>query len=300
MRFVEDDLRAADLNPATVVLLYLSTSLTRETDSETLAGAPARGAYRVAPVPVGLFGRRIARSRSRAPTCISGPCRNDRCRGAQTCPCRCRSAASSRSPRCLWGIWRGRREEAAGRQRPTPARRPALPSPGVRDAWLEILPGRREEAASGAAHKTADYARIGGMNRRRPPGVSDLFRLSGAVRRDPAVDTWMDEGAADLQSIAQTWFAHMRECGDDVVELVHDGCPVACVENAPFAYVDSFSSHVNVGFFRGAELSDPAGLLVGTGKRMRHVMLRPGDKVDSAALRALIAAAYLDIKTRLG
>ncbi len=138
------------------------------------------------------------------------------------------------------------------------------------------------------------------MNRRRPPGVSDLFRLSGAVRRDPAVDTWMDEGAADLQSIAQTWFAHMRECGDDVVELVHDGCPVACVENAPFAYVDSFSSHVNVGFFRGAELSDPAGLLVGTGKRMRHVMLRPGDKVDSAALRALIAAAYLDIKTRLG
>jgi hypothetical protein len=37
-----------------------------------------------------------------------------------------------------------------------------------------------------------------------------------------------------------------------------------------------FTAHVNVGFFRGAELSDPNGLLQGTGKFMRHVKLRPG------------------------
>lgn len=137
------------------------------------------------------------------------------------------------------------------------------------------------------------------MNRRKPAGIDALFRLSGAVRRDAAVDTWMAEGAVELQAIAQTWFEHMRECGDDVLELLHDGCPVVCVEDAPFAYVDSFTSHVNVGFFHGAELSDPASLLEGTGKRMRHVKLRPGAKVNGAALRALIAAAYLDIKARL-
>ena len=129
--------------------------------------------------------------------------------------------------------------------------------------------------------------------------MNDIFRLSGAVRRDAAVDTWMDEGAVELQSIAQTWFEYMRDCGDDVLELVHDGCPVACVEGAPFAYVDSFTRHVNVGFFRGAELSDPAGLLEGTGKRMRHVKVRLGAKVNRAALRALIDAAYVDIKARL-
>ena len=91
----------------------------------------------------------------------------------------------------------------------------------------------------------------------------------------------------------------MRQCGDDVLELMHDGCPVACVEDAPFAYVDSFTSHVNVGFFYGAVLDDPAGLLEGSGKRMRHVKLRPGRELDAAALGDLIAAAYVDIKARL-
>lgn len=91
----------------------------------------------------------------------------------------------------------------------------------------------------------------------------------------------------------------MRECGTDVRELMHDGCPVACVEDAPFAYVNVFTAHVNVGFFHGAALKDPAKLLVGTGKHMRHVKLKPGLEPDFAALKALIIAAYLDIRRRL-
>jgi hypothetical protein len=91
----------------------------------------------------------------------------------------------------------------------------------------------------------------------------------------------------------------MRECGDDVRELMHDGCPVACVEDVPFGYVNVFKAHVNVGFFLGALLRDPGGLLEGTGKRMRHVKVRPGEELDSAALRALIDAAYFDVKSRL-
>jgi hypothetical protein len=59
--------------------------------------------------------------------------------------------------------------------------------------------------------------------------------------------------------------------------FLHDGCPVACLGDAPFSYVNVFTSHVNVGFFHGAALPDPAHLLPGTGKRhMRHVALRPG------------------------
>jgi hypothetical protein len=132
-------------------------------------------------------------------------------------------------------------------------------------------------------------------------GRDEIFRLSGGVKRDPAVDTWLiEEGPVELQSIAKKWFAQMRQCGDDVRELMHDGCPVACVEDAPFAYVNRFKSHVNVGFFHGAVLKDPAGLLEGSGKRMRHVKLSPSLELNAAALSGLVGAAYADIKGRLG
>jgi hypothetical protein len=131
-------------------------------------------------------------------------------------------------------------------------------------------------------------------------GMNEIFRLSGGVKRDPAVDMWLIEGGpVEQQSIAQKWFAQMRQCGDDVRELMHDGCPVACVEDAPFGYVNTFKSHVNVGFFHGAALEDPAGLLEGSGKRMRHVKLSSGRELNAAALSRLIGAAYVDIKGRL-
>ena len=131
-------------------------------------------------------------------------------------------------------------------------------------------------------------------------GSNDILRLSGGVRRDPAVETWLTDGPIELQSIARKWFVRIRRCGDDVRELMHDGCPVGCVDDAPFAYVNSFKSHVNVGFFYGAALKDPVGLLEGSGRRMRHVKLKPGPELHSAALCDLIDAAYLDIKVRLG
>ena len=131
-------------------------------------------------------------------------------------------------------------------------------------------------------------------------GRTNILRLSGGARRDPAVDIWLADGPIELRSIAQKWFMQMRQCGDDVRELMHDGCPVACVEDAPFGYVNSFRSHVNVGFFYGAVLEDPAGLLQGSGKRMRHVKLKPDQEPNTAALRDLIDAAYLDIGARLG
>jgi len=91
----------------------------------------------------------------------------------------------------------------------------------------------------------------------------------------------------------------MRKCGDEVRELLHDGCPVACLGDAPFGYVNVFKSHVNVGFFQGAALPDPAKLLQGTGKFMRHVKLRPGTATNAAALHTLIDTAYSDIKARV-
>lgn len=129
--------------------------------------------------------------------------------------------------------------------------------------------------------------------------MSQLFRFSSSVRRDPAIEAWMREHAGELGAIARRWFEVMRACGDDVRELLHDGHPTACVADAAFAYVNAFRAHVNVGFFRGAELADPDGLLEGTGKFMRHVKLRPGRDVDAEALTELIETAYTDMKGRL-
>lgn len=128
---------------------------------------------------------------------------------------------------------------------------------------------------------------------------TELFRLDGAVARDPAIDLWMKEHAAELGAIAQYWFGAMRNCGDEVRELMHDGCPTACFGDAAFCYVSAFRSHVNVGFFQGSALADPAHLLQGTGKFMRHVKLRPGGYTNEAALHRLIETAYGDIKARV-
>lgn len=119
------------------------------------------------------------------------------------------------------------------------------------------------------------------------------------MKRDPAVDRWMHEHSGELGDIAKRWFDVMRNCGDDVQELLHDGHPTACVGEAAFGYVNAFRDHVNVGFFRGAEIDDPAGLLEGTGKRMRHVKLRPEQNIDESALTKLIEIAYIDMRRRL-
>src|ERR1700691_4458525 len=103
---------------------------------------------------------------------------------------------------------------------------------------------------------------------------TDLLRCTGARERDPAVDAWLTERPGEPGTIAREWFEKMRKCGDEVRELLHDGCPVACLGDAPFGYVNVFTSHVNVGFFHGAALPDPARLLEGSGKFMRHVKLR--------------------------
>jgi hypothetical protein len=132
---------------------------------------------------------------------------------------------------------------------------------------------------------------------------TELLRFNGAVERDPAIDAWlktkMDDHAGELGAIAEQWFDVMRTCGDEIRELMHDGCPVACLGDAPFGYVNVFTAHVNVGFFQGASLPDPDRLLQGDGRFMRHVKLKPGMATNSAALTRLIHAAYSDIKARV-
>lgn len=129
--------------------------------------------------------------------------------------------------------------------------------------------------------------------------MSGFLRFDGAVRHERKIDEWFEARHPELGAIARGWFDEMRRIGPDVTELLHDGHPTACVTDAAFGYVNVFTSHVNIGFFHGASLEDPAGLLQGSGRFMRHVKARPGNLPDEASLKALIRAAYVDIKQKL-
>ncbi len=129
--------------------------------------------------------------------------------------------------------------------------------------------------------------------------MNDLMLFPLAVTRDPSIDAWFADTSNPLKLVAQPWYTRIRGCGDDVCELMHDFCPTACVGQAAFAYVNAFSKHANIGFYQGAFLPDPSGLLQGRGKRMRHVKLHWGQHVDNVAVTALIMAAYNDMHARL-
>lgn len=117
--------------------------------------------------------------------------------------------------------------------------------------------------------------------------------------QDLTMDIWLRSKTPALRPIAVKWFNEIKNCGNDVQDIFHDGYPIGCVNKAPFAYVNIFSSHVNVGFFYGADLDDKSGVLEGSGKRMRHIKLKPEVAYYDNEITNFIKAAYLDIKKRL-
>src|SRR4051812_5882970 len=149
--------------------------------------------------------------------------------------------------------------------------------------------------AAGRVTRSRDATELWRLRRSR----GHSLRVPQPGEQRPPRRGWGPAQREHLRPLAETWFAHMRQRGGDVRELMHDGCPTACVDDAGFGYVNAFKDHVNVGFFFGALLKDPASLLEGTGKRGRHVKLRPGRAVDRAALARLIDAAYADLQVRL-
>lgn len=129
--------------------------------------------------------------------------------------------------------------------------------------------------------------------------MEKIFLLSDKDCQSIDFDIWLEGKPESLKPITTRWFRAIRDCGPDVQMVFHDGHPVGCIESAPFAYVNAFTKHVNLGFFYGAFLPDDHKLLEGTGKRMRHIKLRPDQEVNETAVEQLLQIAYADIKERL-
>jgi hypothetical protein len=129
--------------------------------------------------------------------------------------------------------------------------------------------------------------------------MEKLLLYAGKDLQDLTMEEWLKTKAPILQPIAKKWFTEIKNCGEDVQIIFHDGYPIGCVHQAPFTYVNAFTAHVNVGFFYGAELHNQNGMLEGSGKRMRHIKIKPDIVFDEREIVRLMRTAYIDIKRRL-
>lgn len=109
-----------------------------------------------------------------------------------------------------------------------------------------------------------------------------------------------------IEQIARGLRTLILECDPDAVEVVRLGDHAASFGLGPkkmseaYAYIMPKSAYVNLGFYNGAALADPAGLIEGTGKRLRHVKVHSSDEVGQPALLQLIAAARAERRQTLG
>lgn len=98
-------------------------------------------------------------------------------------------------------------------------------------------------------------------------------------------------------SIARALRALIQEIDPDTTEVVRLGDNAATYGVGPrkmkegYCYVMPLKARVNLGFYSGALLDDPTGLLEGTGKKLRHIKVNSADMVGTDAMRALILAA---------
>ena len=121
---------------------------------------------------------------------------------------------------------------------------------------------------------------------------------TGIVTQDDSVFTEMTQGCPDaIRDLAMACRSLIYDVLPQTVEVVWLRQRTAGYGTGPkktteqFCWVTPYTEHVALGFYYGAELPDPEGLLEGTGRLMRHVKIRRSEDLDSPALRALVQTA---------
>jgi hypothetical protein len=161
----------------------------------------------------------------------------------------------------------------------------------------KLIRSRMEK--TGESYATAlRYVRLRGARRLEKPVPTRKFRVRypGAVRRDPAIDAYV-RSAGPLGETLARLVALVRSSVPAHDEVVFHGAPSFCIGGEPFCYIVGYPRHVNLGFCDGVALSDPAKLLRGKGKFMRHVRLAPGEPLPAAALAHLVSQSARRVRT---
>ena len=119
-------------------------------------------------------------------------------------------------------------------------------------------------------------------------------------------DELMDIAEPEMRPIARRLRQIVVGVDPDTVEVVRLGDRAATYGVGPkkmsegYAYIMPYKNWVNLGFYMGAILPDPGGLLEGTGKKLRHVKVRSVEDADQPEIRLLIEEALAERRLALG
>jgi len=116
------------------------------------------------------------------------------------------------------------------------------------------------------------------------------------MNRIPSVEEWLADLAPDLRAITKQLRAGVQKNMPNAHEFIYHDAIGYSVNDSPFDRICYIApqkkGYVNFGFFFGAGLSDPTHLLIGEGKRLRHVKIRSVEEAKNPALAKLIAATW--------
>jgi len=108
-----------------------------------------------------------------------------------------------------------------------------------------------------------------------PP--KDLIRF--LKRFDPAIR----ELALDTRELVLKTIAPSNESVLDVYALAMNyGFSQRMKDQA--VYIAVYNKYVNIGFYRGADMDDPAGILKGTGKQLRHIKIKSPEDLGTPVI----------------
>ncbi len=136
--------------------------------------------------------------------------------------------------------------------------------------------------------------------------LTNSHKTMGKEARIGTFEELMADSSSDIKQIADNLKDLIQDVHPDAVEVVRLGDRAACYGVGPkkmseaHTYIMPHKQHVNLGFFYGASLDDPSGLLEGSGKKMRHIKVRSIEEVSIAGIKALIEAALIERRSTLG
>lgn len=119
-------------------------------------------------------------------------------------------------------------------------------------------------------------------------------------------DELLEIAAPQIRPIAVRLREIVLEVDPDAVEVVRLGDRAATYGVGPkkmsegYAYILPQKNWVNLGFYKGSDLPDPAGLMEGTGKKLRHVKVRAVEDAERPEIRALLKEALAERTAALG
>ncbi|HVO56325.1 MAG TPA: DUF1801 domain-containing protein [Dongiaceae bacterium] len=115
--------------------------------------------------------------------------------------------------------------------------------------------------------------------------------MRGEAAVADAIDAYINQKNPALKPVADAVRALVRKAAPKSREIINPWGLPAFEWNGPLCYLMAGKSHLTFGFPRGTSLLDPANLLQGTGKNLRHVKLREVADVHDANLKQLILQA---------